>query len=245
MSRLSRFLYLHKVEAFNLLFFAFIMLWPPRYLNRIPTESDFHFYAGLSIVVALFLEFAGIWYKSRFIFSSKVMREKPIPFLFRLAVWPRLLLNVFTLLLAFRAMGILSRSDFYVLPIVAIACLKEFWVRAQLLNPEDSEGERDSPFKVWMAEGMLFIFACVAYVALWEYYLLESPKVLLKAQYLTNFPLVAAVFLLCLLSIQMPHLLEEYLREKPRAQKIIAGASFLLPVVGLLFQLFYMGFLGK
>jgi hypothetical protein len=243
MTRSARFFYYHKVLIFNLLFGGFIVLYPPELFDHISPEADFHYYAGVAILTALFFEFAGIWYKSRFIYSIKGAKEQSIPMLFRLAVWPRLLVSIFIIGLAFRAMGILESNDFYLLVLVLYAGIKEFWVRYRLLNPEDAEGVRDSQLKIWMAEAMLLIFTCVAYAAFWEYYLLDTPKVLLTAMSIQNFPIVGIVFFLFLVSVLMPHLLEEYLRQKPRSSKILAAVSFLLPISALLFQLLKMGYL--
>jgi hypothetical protein len=243
MKKRSRFLFEHKVVLFNLLLFAFMISWPVGILESKDNNPDFNYYAGVVILLGLFFEFTGIWYKSRFIYSHKRSNEAYIPFLFRIAIWPRLLFSILLFGLALKAMGVLSRSDFWLIVMVFYGGAKEFWVRKVLLKPEESNGSRDPQWKILMGEVMLFIFICIAYVTLWSYYLLQSEKIIMRIIYPSNYAFAAIGFIVFITSVMMPMLVEEYLREKTRGRKIFAFLSCLLPVSAFIFQVYKLGFL--
>lgn len=242
MSKSSHFLYRHKVIIFNLLLTAFIVGVDPRYLLELPDTGDFNYYIGVGILLALFFEFAGIWYKSRFIFSFPVNLHKPVPWYIGMAFLPRIVTSAALAMLALKAMGALEVSDFFLLPIIAYATIKEFWVRATLLNTKRDKTVRTPKGKVWLGEIMLFLFICVGYMSVWEVYLLENPRIMYMVLTPINWGLVGPAFLILLLSLEMPFYWEEHLRTKPRREKIFALLSALLPMIGVLVQLYMIGY---
>lgn len=245
MKKIGTFFYLQKVFFFNLLFALFVLATEFFLLEWMPNNPDFKYYFGVAILTGIFLDFAGIYYKTTLLYSFSFNHDRKVPFYFGLTFIPRLLFNGVILLLAISAMGWLKGNDFWLLPATILASIKEFWVRSTLLNTRETRAERTSVGKIWMGEIFLFLSMCISYLGLWYVYLKDADKLLLKAMYPQNYAFVALLFLLFLLSWQMPNLLEEYFRNKHRGQKIFALLSLLLPVLALLFVFFKRGYLDQ
>lgn len=243
MKKIGTFFYLQKVFFYNLLFALFVLATEYFLLDLLPSNEDFRYYFGVLVLVGLFLDFAGIYYKTQLLYSFAFNHDRKIPFYFGLTLAPRLIFNGGIFLLAISAMGWLKDNDFWLLPATVLASMKEFWVRSTLLNPRESRAERSSVRKIWMGEIFLYLSMCISYLGLWFVFLKDADRLLLKAMYPQNYPFVALIFLLFLLSWQMPNLLEEYFRNKHRDQKIFALLSLLLPILALLFVFFKRGYL--
>lgn len=243
MNKFSHFLYTHKLIVLNALLAAFIAAFDPGYLKGLPDNPEFNYYLGVGLVVLLFFEFAGIYYKSRFIYSFEHTTHRKIPLYFGLSFFPRLLVAGGLAILVLRAMGALEVSDFFLIPIILYATLKEFWVRAELLETKRERNPRPSKFKVWVGEVMLFLFFAGAYTAVWEIFLLENPRVLYLLLDPINWAFDLIGFALILFSMEIPFYYEEAVREKPATQKLMAQLSLILPVLAFLFVLYRLNFL--
>lgn len=245
MKKIGTFFYVQKVFFFNLLFALFVVGTDMFFLKWLPDTPEFSYYFGVLILVGVFFDFAGIYYKTQLLYSFSFNHDRKIPFYFGLTFLPRLVFNGLIILLAISAMGWLKSSDFWLLPATILASVKEFWVRSTLLNPQDARGERIGAGKIWLGEILLFLSMCISYLGLWFVYLKDADKMLLKAMYPKNYPFVAIIFALFLLAWQLPNLLEEYFRNKHRGQKIFALISLILPVLAILFVFFKRGFLDE
>lgn len=227
----------------NLLFTLFILGVDYYLLDLLPRTKEFSYLFGVGMLLAVFLDFAGVYYKTRLLYSFRFNQDRKIPFYFGFSFFPRLVLNGAVILLAFSAMGWLEKSEFLLLPAVVLAAMKEFWVRATLLNPQDSRPERTGSFKIWLGEIFLFLSMCMAYLGLWYEYLQDANKLIMTAKYPRNYGFIFLLMLLFIYAFQMPHLLEEYFRHKKRPQKVIAVISMLLPALAVVFIFFRMGYL--
>lgn len=243
MSRFSRYLFLHKVFVFNVLFSLVILAYPPRVFDFIIDKTVFHFYLGVGILSVLFLEYLGIYFKTLFIYSTISARESKVPLWLQFSVFPRVLAAAGIMVMAASAMDLTKATDFVLLPIVIYAILKEFWVRSTLLNPDANSGKRISKGRVWAGEIFLFLFLVTIYIATWELMLLESLPFLKTIAYPANYPLFALVFLVVVFTLQLPYLMEEYIREKEHKLKIISLLSFLVPALVFVFHMARVGFL--
>lgn len=243
MNKFAHFLYTHKLILLNALLAGFIGAFHPDYLKGLPDTAEFNYYLGVGLLVLLFFEFAGIYYKSLFIYSFAQSTHRKVPLYLTGTFLPRLLVSGGLATLVLSAMGALSISDFFLIPIILYATFKEFWVRAQLLDTKREKNPRPGKFRVWMGETFLFLFLCGAYVAIWEIYLLENPRIMYLLLDPINWGFDLVGFALAMYAMQMPYLYEEYLREKPRSQKVLAYLSLLLPVLAFAFALYRISFL--
>ncbi|MEM7035496.1 MAG: hypothetical protein AAF570_00875 [Bacteroidota bacterium] len=227
---------------FNLLLTAFLVGFNPEWLQLLPDNSDFNYYVGVGILGFLFLEFAGLYYKSRWIFSFSEALHRKVPWYISNTFLPRVIVSGIFATLAFQAMGALEISDFFLLPIILYATMKEFWVRSVLLATEKDKNPRPAAFKVWMGEIMIFLFICVGYMAVWKYFLLENPRVKYMVLSPINYGFVVAAFLVMLYCLLMPYFWEAHLGSRTKRQRVLNYLSILLPTGGLIAQLYLMGF---
>lgn len=243
MNKFGHFLYEHKLIFLNLFFAGFIVLLDPLKIDFIPDTPEFDYYTGVSIMALLFMEFAGIHYKARWIYSFPGNLNHKTPIYFLLSFIPRILLSAGLAALALSAMGALELSDFFLLPIILYATAKEFWVRSHLFNSERERAKRPSTAIVWITEIGFFIFLCGIYFAFWDVYLMEHERMMYLLMTPINWGFDIAVFLLAVVSLQIPHLYEEWTRSKPRSRKVLAVLSVLLPVLAFTFTLYRFNFL--
>ena len=238
MTRTSRFLYTHKLLIFNVLLFIYVLAMDPELYNiSVGHESYFHFGLGVLLVFSLFLEYAAIISKTKFIYSHRNYSKKKIPVWLRLLFFPRLVIFGAILALAFRGLGMLESADWLVIIIVLYATVKELWVRGTLMNVEFEVKEKIPSWRVLSGEILFFLFKMVAYLGLWELFLIETPKILKRAIQPQNYVIVAPIFLLFTISVMLPYLVEENFREKRKSQKVISYLSLLLPTVAFILQL--------
>jgi len=151
---------------------------------------------------------------------------------------PRLIASGAIALLALSIMGALKQSDYFLLPIILYATLKEFGVRSILLNTDREKLDRPKGARLWIGEVLLFVFIVVAYVAIWKVYLLETPHVMYIVLSPINWGFAAAAFFLIIYCFEMPYFWEEYLHDKSAMLRWMSIASVLLPVLGLLGRFF-------
>ncbi len=241
MKKRSRFLFLHKLAVANFLLAIVFLFFRPDFFSFIRPDKEFHFYLGAALVLGMFLEIGGIISKTKFIYGRHENRERKIPLILSLSFVPRMLLASGVVILAFIGMGFFELSDFILLPIVIYAVVKEFWVRGTLLNSETVVAKRISGNSAITGEVFLFLFVVIAYACLWELVLLDNlifQKIISDPAY---FPLIGAVFLVLLLTVQMPNLLEEFFRKKKPEHVMISMLSFLLPVSTFLINVARIG----
>ena len=227
-----------------MVFAAFCFAFDPAYTEFLEKLiPNFQYVLGLTLLAGLFLEYAATATKINFIYSSKSVTKKRIPIILQLTFFPRLLIAGALLAIVFQGIDLLSRTDFMLLPIVLYAATKEFWVRRTLMNIEHKPSRKVSGNRVVFSEVLFFLFISIAYISLWEIFLLESPKVMKRAIQPENYPFFFAAMLLLLYSLSLPGLMEEHFRSKKRGQKVAAWLSFILPALGFVFQLFRMKYL--
>ncbi|MCB9233522.1 MAG: hypothetical protein H6581_17835 [Bacteroidia bacterium] len=239
MSKFSLFLYYNKIQIFNWILGLYIFLVPPEVFNSFGDNEDFHFYLGLSLILAFFLEYSGIWYKTHFIYSRRVAMTGKVPIWLKLSFLPRIAVSGGLGLLAFAGLGWLNSTDFTLVVVVIYAVLKEFWVRSTLMNPESTEGAKISPARVWLGEIFIFLYIAVGYLCVWEFYLLEEGRILSHMAYLHNLPVFGLLFLVALSVMFVPYLVEEYFRGKRNRFWVII--SFLLPMAAFMFHVYRIG----
>jgi hypothetical protein len=241
MRKRGRFLYTHKLAALNVLLMVFILGYDPRWLKHMNSDFAFMFYAGVLVLVSLFLEFAGIYFKTRFIYSHTGAKEKKIPALLQLLFFPRVFISGASMAFAFSGLGWLQKSDFILLIIAAYATGKEFWVRATLVSPENAPSDRRSEATTLVSEMMLFLYMVVLYMAFWQIFLWDNDKLLYLIKNPINFGFVVAAFGLVLFSVQLPYLVEIAMRTQYTRRRWGALFTMMLPIAALLAQLYRLG----
>lgn len=243
MRKRGRFLYTHKLAALNVLLMLFFLAYDPRWLKPLNNNVPFMFYAGVLVLVALFLEFAGIYFKTRFIYSHTGAKEKKVPLLLQILFFPRLLIAGAAMAMAFSGLGWLQKSDFILLILAAYGTAKEFWVRSTLVSPENAPSDRRGEGTTLMSEVMLFVYMAVLYMAFWQMFLWENEKILYLIKSPVNFGFTAAIFGLILFSVQLPYLVEIAMRTQYTRRRWGALFTMILPVTALLAQLYRLGHL--
>ncbi|HHG86500.1 MAG TPA: hypothetical protein ENJ82_17245 [Bacteroidetes bacterium] len=243
MSKFSHFLYQYKVITFNLILTAFLVGFNPLWLKLLPNSVELNYYLGIVFLCGLFFEFAGIWFKSRFLFSFYDTLQRKVPWYIGSTFLPRVLFSGALATLALESMGALEISDFFLIPIIIFAVLKEFWVRNVLLNTDrESQNDRPPVYKNWLGEVLLFLFICIGYVSIWKVYLLEHPRIYYMVLSPINWAFVGLGFLGVLYCLEMPHYWEQNLRSNPKRIKILSILSLLFPTLGLIAQMYLMEF---
>jgi hypothetical protein len=243
MSKFSHFLYLNKIIIFNLLLAAFLVGINPELIRRLPDTLRIDYYLGVAMLFGLFLECAGIYYKSRFLFSFYDTLQRKVPWFIGGTFIPRIMVSGGLATLALDSMGALEISDFFLIPIALYAVMKEFWVRNVLLNTDrEAQNKRPPSWKTIMAEVFLFLFFAIGYLSIWRVYLFDHPRIMYMVLSPINWAFVGLGFLLVLFCLEMPHYWEQHLRIKPRNIKTLSVLSLLLPTLGLIAQLYLLGF---
>lgn len=243
MSKTSHFFYQNKIIIFNLLLTAFLVGFNPEWTQLLPDTTQINYYLGVFFLFGLFMEFAGIYYKSRFIFSFFDSLQRKVPPYIGWTFLPRIMVSGALATLALDAMNALEITDFFLIPITLYAVLKEFWVRNMLLRTErETQYSRPPAWKTILGEIFLFLFIAIGYLSIWRVYLFENPRIKYLVLSPINWIFVALGFLAVLLCLEMPHYWEQHLRTKPRSVKILSLISVILPTLGLLAQLYMIGF---
>lgn len=234
MSSIGSFSYRYRVFVFNLLFAGVVIGLDPNWFDLIPDIPDLGFYLGVVIMVALFFEFAGIYFKSRLIFSFEDCLHRKVPLFIGMSFLPRVLISGAFATLALDVMGALTVSDYFLLPIILYAAIKEFGVRAVLLDTVRERLPRPSGIRLWIGDVLLFIFFVITYAAIWKVYFLENPHVMYVAISPINWGFTAGGFFVMVIFMEIPFYWEEYLHGKSVGGRWFSIASVLLPTVALI-----------
>ncbi|MBK9451671.1 MAG: hypothetical protein IPN95_20105 [Bacteroidetes bacterium] len=234
MSTIGSFSYRYRVLVFNILLAGLIFGIDPYWFQLIPDLSNLNFYLGVGLMVALFLEFAGIWFKSRLLFSFENSIHRKVPLLFGLSFIPRLLISGAFATLAFDIMGALVISDYFLLPIILYATMKEFGVRSMLLDTVREKLPRPGGIRVWIGDVMLFVFIAMMYAAIWKVYLWENQHMMYVIISPINWGFTAGIFFFMILCLEMPFFWEEYLHNKSAGGRWFSIFTVLLPTIGLI-----------
>lgn len=238
MSKIITFSYSYKVLVFNLLLAVIVLGFDPHWLSFLPDRPDFNYYLGIFILVGIFFEFAGIWYKSRVNFSREEALHRLTPMYIGLTFVPRVLITGAIATLALDSMGALEVSDFFLLPLVLFATFKEFFVRTVYLNSERDVLPVPRGFRRMLGDLLLFVSVVVAYIAIWKVYLLEHQHIMFAILSPINWGFVALAFLGLLFCLEMPLFFEEFLRNKPRGKRLLSMLTLLFPVIALIGRFF-------
>lgn len=228
------FFYRYKILVVNFILAVTIAGVDPMLLHQLPDSEAFHYYLGVGIIAVLFLEIAAIWYKSRLLFSFPDALFQKVPWYIQASFVLRVGFSGLVAALALANMGALEVSEFFLIPIVLYAAVKEFWVRSVLLITEREKAVRPNALRLTISEIALPGFILVSYFAIWHTYLLETPRIMYLVMSPINWPVAAIVFMLMLFAFEMPYFWEDHLRPKSKAQHALAYASLLLPAAGLL-----------
>ncbi len=234
MSSIGSFSYRYRILVFNILLAGVVFGIDPKWFELLPDRVNFNFYLGLGLMVALFFEFAGIWFKSRLLFSFEASIHRKVPLMFGLTFLPRLLISGAFATLAFDVMGALVISDYFLLPIILYATIKEFGVRSILLDTVREKLARPTGMRVWIGDVLLFVFIAVMYAAIWKVYLLENQSMMYVLISPINWGFTAGAFFLMVLCLEMPLFWEEYLHNKSRGGRIFSILTVLFPTLGLI-----------
>ena len=243
MSRFGHFLYTHKLVILNIFLAGLIAGLDPRWLKDYPDTPEINYYTGVCIMVLLFFEFASIHYLGRFIYSFPRNLQRRTPWYIGISFVPRVLVSSGLALLVLSAMRVLYDSDFYLLLIVFYAAIKEFWVRSWLFNADREKTKRPSRFMNWTSAILYFLFVAGSYVSLWLVYLWGHERIMYLFLDPINWAWDLLIILVMVVSLEVPWLFEEWIRDKKRSQKVLAVCSVLLPVLAFLFTLYRMQFL--
>lgn len=243
MSKFGHFLYQYKIITFNVLLAIFLVTFNPAWTQLLPDTQEMNYYLGVVFLCGLFFEFASVWFRSRFIFSFYDSLHQKVPWYIGSTFLPRVLTSGALAMLALQSMGALEVSDFFLIPIIIYAAVKEFWVRNVLLDTDrESQNARPPVIKNWLAEILLFLFLCLGYISIWKVYLIPHPRIYYMVLSPINWAFVALGFLLAIYCLEMPHFWEHHLRTKPKRIKVLSVLSLLLPTLALVLQMYMIGF---
>jgi hypothetical protein len=237
------FFYRYKILAVNFVLAVVIAAVDPMLLQRLPDSSEFQYYLGVGIIVALFAEVYAVWYKSRLLYSFPDALYRKVPFYFHASFVPRVGFSGLIAAFALTNMGALALSEFFLILIVLYAAVKEFWVRSVLLVSDREKSIRPNAFHLAMGEIALPLFILVSYFTIWHTYLLENPRIMYMVMSPINWAVAAPVFALMLFAFEMPYFWEDHLRPKTKAQHALAYVSLLLPVIALLVRFYLQSYL--
>lgn len=240
MSTIGSFSYRYRVFVFNFLLAGVVLGLDPHWLTKIPDHENLNFYLGLGLMVAMFFEFAGIWYKSRLMFSFEGSLHRKVPFYIGWSFLPRVLISGAIATLALNIMGALTISDYFLLPIILYATVKEFAVRTMLLDTVREKLPRPSNVRLWIGDVLLFVFLAVTYVAIWKVYLLENQSMMYVIISPINWGFTAAAFFAMLFFLEMPFFWEEFLHDKSAGGRFFSIMTVLLPTMALIGRLLIM-----
>lgn len=243
MNRFGHFLYTHKLIVLNVFLAGFIAALNPLKLSVIPDTPEINYYIGVIIMALLFFEFAAIHYLARWVYSFPRNLQRRVPWYIGISFIPRVLVSAGMALLVLSAMGVLTNSDFFLVLITVYAAAKEFWVRSFLLNADREKTKRPSRVMNWAGAIMFFLFIAGSYFALWEVYLLEHQRIMYLFLDPINWGWDILMFTVVIVSLEIPYLYEEWIREKKRTHKVLAVCSVLLPILAFLFCLYRLKFM--
>lgn len=238
MSNTGTFSYRYKILVFNLLLAVIVLGFDPDWLRFIPDRPDINYYLGIFILLGVFLEFAGIWFKSRVNFSKEAALHRVTPMHIGLTFVPRVLVTGAIATLALDSMGALEMTDFFLLPLVLFATFKEFFVRSIYLDSEREKLVEPTGMRKWIGDVLLFGGIVISYVAIWKVYLLEHEHIMFAILSPINWGFAAPAFLLILFCLEMPLFYEEFLLNKPKSKRFLSFLTLLLPVLALLGRFF-------
>jgi hypothetical protein len=240
MSTIGTFSYRYRVLVFNLLLAGVVGGLDPRWLEMLPVDVNLDFYLGVGIMVALFMEFAGIWFKSRLIFSFESSLHRNVPAYIGWTFLPRVLVSGAFATLALDIMGALAVSDFFLLPIILYATIKEFGVRTVLLDTVREKLPRPGGARLWLGDVLIFIAIAVAYAAIWKVYLLDNQHMMYVVISPINWGFTAATFFAMLFVLEMPFFWEEFLHGKSAGGRWFSILTILLPTLALIGRFAWM-----
>jgi hypothetical protein len=240
MSTIGTFSYRYRILVFNLLLAGVVGGLDPQWLEMLPDTDQFNYYIGCGIVVALFFEFAGIWFKSRLLFSFEGSLHRDVPWYVGWTFVPRILISGAFATLALDIMGALSMTDFFLIPIILYATIKEFGVRTILLDTVREKLPRPGGVRLWIGDVLLFVFIAVAYIAIWKVYLLENQHMMYVLISPINWGFTAGAFFAVLFFLEMPFFWEEFLHGKSGAGRWFSIVTILLPTLALIGRFAWM-----
>lgn len=240
MSTIGTFSYRYRVLVFNLLLAVVVGGLDPEWLKRMPDNPNFDYYLGVGIIFALFLEYAGIWFKSRLLFSFESSLHRNVPSYVGWTFLPRILVSGAIATLALNIMGALKVSDFFLLPLILYATVKEFGVRTMLLDTVREKLPRPGGMRLWIGDVFLFVFIAVAYVAIWKVYLLENSHMMYIMIDPINWAFTGLGFAGMLFFLEMPFFWEEYLHGKSGSGRWFSILTILIPTLALIGRFAWM-----
>lgn len=234
MSSIGTFSYRYRTLVFNILLAGVVGGFDPHWLDWMPETEKLNYYLGVGIIVALFLEYAGIYFKSRLLFSFESSLHRPVPGYVGWTFLPRIVISCAFAMLALDIMGALTVTDFFLLPIILYATIKEFGVRSILLDTVREKLPRPGGIRLWIGDVLLFVFMVVAYIAIWKVYLLDNQHMMYVIISPINWGFTAGGFFLMIFFLEMPFFWEEYLHDKSRAGRWFSFLTVLLPTLALI-----------
>jgi hypothetical protein len=240
MSAIGSFSYRYRILVFNLLLGGIVLGLDPHWLALLPDFADFNFYLGIGLMLVLFMEYAGIYFKSRLIFSFESSLHRKVPFFVGWSFLPRVIISGALATLVLNVMGALTVSDYFLLPIILYAVIKEFSVRSMLLDTVREKLPRPTGVRLWIGDVLMFIFVAVSYAAIWKIYLLENPNMMYVIISPINWGFTAGGFFLTIFFLEMPFFWEEYLHGKSAAGRWFSILTVLLPTFALVGRLLIM-----
>jgi hypothetical protein len=240
MSTIGTFSYRYRVLVFNLLLAGVVGGLDPHWLEMLPQDANLNYYIGVGIVVALFLEFAGIWFKSRLLFSFESSLHRNVPAYIGWTFLPRLLVSGAIATLALDTMGALTVSDFFLIPLILYATIKEFAVRTILLDTVREKLPRPGNVRQWIGDVFLFVFIVVAYAAIWKVYLLQNQHMMYVMISPINWGFTGLAFFAMLFVLEMPFFWEEFLHGKTAGGRWFSILTIILPTLALIGRFAWM-----
>jgi|GEM_PF-3121679 hypothetical protein len=237
------FLFRHKIVVVNLFLMVFILGFDPDILSLLPQTVAADYYVGVAIIASMFLELAGIWFTARMVFSHGQALYQKVPIWILLTFFPRVAVSGAIATLAIDAMRGFHFTEFFLVPIVLYAAVKEFWARMVLLNTEREKTIRPTRLQSILGDFSLVAFILVSYLAIWKVYLLETPRLMYQVMSPVNWGFDALAMAVVIYALEMPLFWEDHLKPKTQSQRLASYWSLLLPVVGLVGRLFLQSYL--
>ncbi len=236
MGNFTRFLIRHKFASVNIIFAVLAASIPPTLFKAQLANPNFFHILGIVLFASIFLEIGATHYKASFIYASDELREAAIPWWLSISFLLRIVVSFIVITLVTKGLGWLRASDFVLILLVGYAMAFEFWVRASLLNPEYGEKNKVNIFRVWLGEFFHMVYLLSVYFCLWCLLLLDSQMIQTKMTYTQNYPILAGLFLLFFITLQLPNVVEEYFRPKGNRGRISGMISFVFPVATFIFH---------
>lgn len=241
MKYVLRFLYRFKFATVNIVFGIVSFALPLLKWKEIDAQADFFFVLGVLLVAGLFLEFGAVHYKAAGVYSKEEHHEVKIPLIIQLTFFPRLIISFVFAALFFQALGWISKTDFVLVPILLFAFAYEFWIRSSLLNPSYGQTNTINRVRFFLSDSFHLMFLIVFYFCIWQLLLLDTEWLLGKMRYVQNYPLFCAFFLVAMLCLQLPYIVEEYFRPKGHGGRLAAILSFIAPLATFIYHMYWAG----